>query len=402
MNTRDYWVNTLCKITTPVFSALAEGKLKEKMPVESGTDRLYCNKEPVEAGAEDVNRHYAYLQAFGRSLAGAAPWLNLPGLAGEEALRQEECRKLVLAAIDNGTRPDSPDLLNFTYGVLPLCDVASFAHGLLRSWDAIWPRLDPEVRANVVHCLKVTRSMEAYYCNWLLFSAMVEACLCRAGEEWDWMRVDYALRQFEQWYLGDGLYGDGPFFHWDYYNSYVINPMLLGIVDTIAEFGGHFGHFREALHQRAQRYAFILERLIAPDGTYPPIGRSLAYRSGAFHCLADMAYRHELPENLTPAQVRCALTAMMHRSLDAEGTFDANGWLTVGFCGHQPEIGEDYMCTGAVYLCSYAFLPLGLAPDDAFWLTPDAAWTAKRVWAGEALRCDHALTEVKHPWMGWT
>ena len=33
------------------------------------------------------------------------------------------------------------------------------------------------------------------------------------------MRIDYALRQHEQWYKGDGIYGDGPQFHFDYYNA---------------------------------------------------------------------------------------------------------------------------------------------------------------------------------------
>ena len=49
------------------------------------------------------------------------------------------------------------------------------------------------------------------------------------------MRVDYALRQHEQWYKGDGAYGDGPAFHWDYYNSFVIHPMLLDVLDACGD-----------------------------------------------------------------------------------------------------------------------------------------------------------------------
>ena len=33
------------------------------------------------------------------------------------------------------------------------------------------------------------------------------------------------------------------------------------------------------------RYAAVQERLIAPDGTFPALGRSIAYRCGAFHLL---------------------------------------------------------------------------------------------------------------------
>ena len=80
-----------------------------------------------------------------------------------------------------------------------------------------------------------------------------------------------------QWYKGDGVYGDGENFHWDYYNSYVIQPMLLEILHTP---GNEKALYAEVL-KRAQRYAAIQERLISPEGTYPAVGRSLAYRFGA-------------------------------------------------------------------------------------------------------------------------
>ena len=51
------------------------------------------------------------------------------------------------------------------------------------------------------------------------------------------MRIDYALRQHDQWCKGDGLYGDGASFHFDYYNSFVIQPMLVDILDAV---GGRF------------------------------------------------------------------------------------------------------------------------------------------------------------------
>lgn len=70
----------------------------------------------------------------------------------------------------------------------------------------------------------------------LLFPAIIETFLYRIGEEWDPMRVDYAIRQHEQWYKGDGIYGGGPFFHWDYYNSFVIQPMILDIFYTVSDY----------------------------------------------------------------------------------------------------------------------------------------------------------------------
>jgi len=51
---------------------------------------------------------------------------------------------------------------------------------------------------------------------------MIEAFLAVAGTEWQPERSIGALRH-ESWYKGDGAYGDGSDFHWDYYNSYVIS-----------------------------------------------------------------------------------------------------------------------------------------------------------------------------------
>lgn len=64
---------------------------------------------------------------------------------------------------------------------------------------------------------------------------MVEAALCFMGSGSDRTRVDCAVRTMDTWYKGDGLYGDGPVFHWDYYNSFVIHPLLLNVLDVISK-----------------------------------------------------------------------------------------------------------------------------------------------------------------------
>ena len=109
--------------------------------------------------------------------------------------------------------------------------------------------------------------------------------------------------------------------------------------------------------------------------------------TGAF----DMALRQQLPEGVLPQQVRAALTAVMRKMISAPGTFDSQGWLQVGFYGHQPAMAESYISTGSCYLCSVAWLPLGLPATDPFWAAPAAPWTGKKVWEGENIAADHAL-----------
>jgi hypothetical protein len=166
---------------------------------------------------------------------------------------------------------------------------------------------------------------------------------------------------------------------------------LLEVTTAVSKKTKAWESFEPAILTRAKRYAAIQERMIGPDASYPAIGRSLAYRFGAFHLLATMSLRRQLPEAVRPEQVRCALTAVIRRMIEAPGTFDEHGWLTVGFCGHQPSMGESYISTGSLYLCSVALLPLGLPNTDPFWSAPPQPWTSQRVWSGTDVSADHAI-----------
>lgn len=377
-DTRAYWLTVLERIASPVLRAGAARQLKATMPVES-------------SGSE--REHYTYLEAVGRLLAGIAPWLELQGLTGSEEALRRHFAELARAILSAGVDPASPDFLNFSHGQQPIVDAAFLAHALLRAPHALWDQLSGATQEQVVIALQRTRDRKPHFSNWLLFAALIEAFLAKVGAAWDPMRVDYAIRQHEQWYKGDGIYGDGPDFHWDYYNSFVIQPMLLDVLAAVGDQDGSWQGLREAVLRRAQRYAVIQERLISPEGTFPAIGRSLAYRFGAFQLLAQITLQEQLPAELPPAQVRCALTAVIRRMIEAPGTFDEAGWLQIGFCGHQPGVGESYISTGSLYLCAAGLLPLGLPPRAAFWSAPDQPWTAQRLWAGEDLPCDHALQE---------
>jgi hypothetical protein len=374
---RAIWIGHIRKLADPVLNNLANGTLKARMPVEQA------------AGANRQN--VTHLEAIGRLLAGLAPWIELPADAGGEGKLRAEYAELARRAIARAVDPSSPDFVNFTRERQPVVDAAFLAQALLRAPRALRDSLDAQTTRNLIAALESTRVISPGFNNWLLFSATVEAALARLGAHWDRMRVDYALRQHDQWYKGDGLYGDGPSFHWDYYNSFVIHPMLLDVLDVCRDEMPAWKELSAREDERARRYAAIQERLVAPDGSFPAIGRSLAYRCGAFHLLAAMALRHSLPEGVSPAQVRGALTAVIRKTLEAPETFDANGWLRIGFCGHQPGAGETYISTGSVYLCSVAFLPLGLDAQDSFWSSPPQPWTSVKAWTGQPFPLDHAI-----------
>jgi hypothetical protein len=379
---RAYWVSVLEKITRPVLENLSRRELKKNMPVEQ-----------LPRGEREKCSH---LEAFGRLLCGIAPWLALESAGVGELPLQQEFIKFARMSLDSATDPQSPDFMNFSNGSQPLVDTAFLAQALLRAPRILWQPLEPRVKQQVVAALKSSRKIPTpEHNNWVMFAAMVEAALLEFGEPTLESRLEDCVRKMLGWYLGDGAYGDGEFFHFDYYNSFVIQPMLLDVLSVLQKNDARFAPAHDVVLQRAQRFAEVQERLIAPDATFPSLGRSTAYRFGAFQLLAQIALQHELPEKTLPAQVRCALTGVIRKTMDAPGTFDANGWLQIGFCGHQPALGESYISTGSLYLCTAGLLPLGLPPTDGFWSAPAAKWTQQKIWSGENLPADHAIKDVR-------
>src|SRR5438270_2555127 len=382
MDDRGYWLAVAQRIATPVLISLSRRELKNRMPVEASNpaDRVM----------------YAHLEAFGRLLAGIAPWLATRELDRSEIRLQQDFLHLAQVSLDAATDPSSPDFMNFHDGGQPLVDTAFLAQGILRAPSALWEALDARIRGQVIEALKSSRAIATPTSNnWVMFAAMVEAVLQTMGEKTIEERLEGCVRRMLSWYRGDGVYGDGEFFHFDYYNSFVIHPMLLDVLAVLKRKDSQFEPAFATELRRARRFAEIQERLIAPDGTFPSLGRSTTYRFGALQALAQLTLIGQIPERIKPAQVRCAMTAVIRKMIEAPRTFDDAGWLQIGFCGYQPSLGEAYISTGSLYLCAAALLPLGLPPADPLWSAPAAPWTSQRIWCGDSsLTPDHAISDT--------
>ena len=376
---REQWVHWLWKIAYPVVHNLAEGTLHQNMPVETPT------------GSTDGYRDMTHLEAVGRTLAGVAPWLELPDDDTAEGKLRKQMRDEALKGLKNAVDPDSPDRLNFTKHAQPIVDAAYLAHAFLRAPKALWEPLDEVTKARYIEAFKVLRNRTGAYNNWLLFTGLTEAFLMQQGAQYDPFRIRMAKNKIQEWYVGDGWYSDGSKFSMDYYNSYVINPMMVALLETILpKKQASQAEFDQAL-RRMIRHAEYCERIIAPDGTYPAFGRSVTYRSAAFQSLADVALRGKLPDHIKPAQVRCALTAVHRNLYDGDQNFDKDGWLVLGFNGHQPEVADSYTSTGSLYMATLSFLPLGLPADHPFWTDEPADWTTKKAWDGEHFHKDYKV-----------
>ncbi|WP_313264196.1 DUF2264 domain-containing protein [Sphingobacterium sp.] len=375
---RTFWLQEMDRMLRPVLRSLAHDSLRLNMP-QMTSNRVDNREHRIKV---------QYVEVLGRALSGIAPWLSLNGGSVAERKLRDQYRTWTIQALKNALDSNARDFMRFDLGGQQLVDASFIALGFMRSpW--LWDHLDQQTRKNLIASIKITRQFRPAYSNWLLFSAMNEVFLAKYSEDWDAMRVDYALQQLEQWYVGDGMYMDGPQYAFDYYNSYVIHPFLAGIMDLIQLKTQNYDNMFAKIKLRNERYAIIQERLINADGSFPPTGRSVIYRAAAFHHLADMASKKRLPRELTNGQVRGALSAVLKKTTENPSTYQ-NGWLTLGMYGSQPGLADSYNNQGSPYLCSVIFLPLGLPDDDPFWTSEVTDWSAKRIWSGQDWNSDHS------------
>ena len=401
--TREAWVDFACNLAKPILAPMAEGRLHETLNFKKGTLE-------VSPSWDGRPKEVTYMEAFARLMAGIAPWLALPDDGTAEATRRAELRDLALRAYANAVDPESPDYLGWNAGGQTLVDAAYLVESFLRAWDALWVPLDETTKARYIHEITRLRRHCPPYQNWVLFCAMEETFLMKAGADFDAYRLRTGLYKTEEWYVGDGWYSDGPSFAFDYYNAYVIHPMYFECVEELVKarkwlipYVAPDGKRRNAgerlvdVKTRMQKFAVILERLVSPEGTYPVFGRSVPYRMAVFQPLALLALRKELPRELSEGQVRAALEAVRRRMFSDNRNFNSAGFLTLGFNGAYPGASDRYTNNGSLYMTSLFLLPLGLPPTDSFWTCADEPWTSKKAWGGQLFPKDHKWPINREP-----
>ena len=377
---RKYCIKLLQKIVDPVLIPLSEQRFHEVFP-----------HKDWELQNERCDFRTTNIQAVGRTLSGMSPWLSL-GVddTGEGQLRAKYI-DLAQKALINVVDPNSSDYLysKDTDTYERVIHSAYLAYPLLIAPEQLWEPLTSVQKENVLMALKSHRKYKPFNNNWLLFASIIEAAIWKFTGECEVERIEYGVNRFMDWYVGDGMYGDGPQFHWDYYNSFVIHPLLLEILKVCKEKNHHLKNLYPIQLGRSKRYAEILEHSISPEGTFPVIGRSAVYRIGAFQLLAYMAYRGQLPETLSPGGTRAALMAVCKRMMEAPGTFDENSWLNVGVVGKQIRAKNIYIFTGSLYMCVTGLTHLGLPETDPFWTDPPEKWFQQKVWSGDDIGEQH-------------
>lgn len=223
---RKYCIKLLQKIVDPVLIPLSEQRFHEVFP-----------HKDWELQNERCDFRTTNIQAVGRTLSGMSPWLSLGVDDTVEGQLRAKYIDLAQKALINVVDPNSSDYLysKDTDTYERVIHSAYLAYPLLIAPEQLWEPLTSVQKENVLMALKSHRKYKPFNNNWLLFASIIEAAIWKFTGECEVERIEYGVNRFMDWYVGDGMYGDGPQFHWDYYNSFVIHPLLLEILKVCKE-----------------------------------------------------------------------------------------------------------------------------------------------------------------------
>ncbi|MGH6657329.1 MAG: DUF2264 domain-containing protein [Actinocrinis sp.] len=286
------------------------------------------------------------------------------------------------AGLAAGTDPDSPDRWP------PMAEVgqakvecASIALALHESRPYIWDRLDQRVRENVVAWMSAMLGTDTPDNNWTWFRAVTNAFLRSVGGPWRPEDIEHAIARTEAWYVGDGWYSDGEAApgeprNFDYYSGWAMQfyPLWYCRVSGDAAEPGLLDRYRGRLF----RYLQDAQHLIGAggvdgggrDGVGRPLiqGRSLTYRFAMLAPFWTGAVFDATP--LSPGRTR-RLTSAVAGHFVAEGCYDGDGLLPIGWHGRFEPMRETYSGSGSPYWASKGFAGLVLPPEHPVWSAPE-------------------------------
>lgn len=350
--TRDDWVDLLGQLTDGFVRAIPKrgSPARAVLPGASPDDQVPS------------------IEGFARMSVAWGAWLHEPSNPAALAWRghRHDVASLMARGLADATDPVGP----FYWGpigdrdqrIVEAAEIATalwLGGGRLR---AALHAIDPRAHDRVLDWLALVDGRDVWPDNWVLFPMIVALIRRAAGRPVDLAIVDRAVDEMVARSVGDGWTSDGAGHALDLYSGWAIHWHLLwwATID---------GHRRPSLRSTVVRHARAWLRFVAPlvarDGGFPRLGRSLGYRFALAAPFAQAALLGVDP--LPPGVARSVAGRLVGRSL-ADGAIDhATGWLRVGVGGERPAVVERYISAGAIAWAAHAFVGLALPEAHGFW-----------------------------------
>lgn len=271
---------------------------------------------------------------------------------------------LLRRVIAEGVDPDHPNYWGPIHDHSQRAvEMAAIGMMLMLLPEQAWRPLETQEKENLVAWIDDIQRVELVDNNWLFFAILVQEGLRRIGRAdlVDEALHDRYLARIEEWYLGDGWYGDGPELPVDHYNGFAMHFYAL-LYAQYAEAADPARCHR--FRQRAGLFAVQFAQWFAESGETVMVGRSLIYRfaTAAFWGIATTAEQDELSVGAIKG-----IWARQIRSWRNLPIFTSDGLLTRGYSYPNLIMSEEYNSPTSPYWAMKAFFPLALPEDSAFW-----------------------------------
>ena len=273
-------------------------------------------------------------------------------------------------AISEGVDPAHPNYWGPAHDYSQRCvEMAALGMTLMLLPEEGWYPFPDKDRENLVTWIEEIQRVELVDNNWLFFAILVQEGLRRIGRADlvdDSLQARY-LARIEEWYLGDGWYGDGPELPIDHYNGFALHfYALLYAQYAVSPDPDLCRRFR----QRAGLFAIDFAQWFAETGETVMVGRSLIYRFAvaAFWGIAGTAEQ----DVLSMGEIK-GIWARQIRSWRDLPIFTSNGLLSRGYAYPNLVMCEEYNSPTSPYWAMKAFFPLALPADSDFWRAEEKA-----------------------------
>lgn len=361
---KEKWEKYLLQVVMPILEDYSNCQLSQKL----------------EPKVVPGNLDNAIVEAVSRSLMGISAWLENEEYSPQKA----EARQIVKQVMINiGNREEG---FNFSDHKQKLVEAGHLSYAMKMAPNTLFNCLSSDQKENLIEVIIESRTIVPHLNNWLLFSAVRESMLHKLGYDYNQFVIENAGLALNDWYIGDGVFKDGIYNAYDYYNSIVIQPLAYELLEE-ERFQAVFKHDPIKIFKRQMVHQ---ERAISSTGEYAFHGRSLVYRCGVFHHLAKMSLESIIDETLSRSGIKNALSEVVKQYFENFSIFDEDGILIKGVVAKQESITEPYVSIGSLYMCSLIFLVLGIDKDDEFW-TGNDSWTSKKIWLGQEACLDKKI-----------
>lgn len=299
------------------------------------------------------------LEGFARPLWGIAPLVAGGGTF--------EHMDHILVGLANGSNPEHPEFWG-DVGHLDqrAVEMAAIGYALAIAPEHFWHALPGVAKDRLGRWLGRVQQVAVHDDNWHFFVVMVQQGLERVGLKIDRSVQRFHLDRIDEFYLGDGWYGDGPEGFVDHYNSYALHTYGLLYARMTAETDRDRA---DSYIERARRFAASYRYWFGDDGASVGFGRSMTYRFGMASFWAALAVADA--EALPWGEIR-GLWGRHLRWWLSRPIADSEGRLTVGYVGAVGAIAEQYSSPNSPYWAMKALLPLSLPESHPFWQAAEA------------------------------